>query len=88
MLIASPEKKRFLKLAAVLPFVHHTTSLKARRCLEDSPKRAKAWGLHTASGHRRYGYSAALLYFYAPHHNPEPTNLNPEPFMSYFMQHE
>ena len=27
--------------------------------------------------HRHYLYSAALLYFYAPHHNPEPANLNP-----------
>ena len=38
--------------------------------------------LHATFGHRNDLYSAALLYFYAPHHNPEPANLNPEPFTS------
>ena len=33
--------------------------------------------LNATFWHRHYLYSAALLYFYAPHHNPEPANLNP-----------
>ena len=40
--------------------------------------------LHATFGHLNDLYSAALPYDFAPHHNPEPANLNPEPFTSFF----
>ena len=37
--------------------------------------------LNTTFGHRHYLNFAALLYDYAPYHNPEPTTLNPATFI-------
>ena len=70
----------FLNLIALLiggSFFIPTSSGVSGLWYNEGMQRLMTSDLNATFWHRHYLYSAALLYFYAPHHNPEPANLNP-----------
>ena len=70
----------FLNLIALLiggSFFIPTSSGVSGLWYNEGMQRLVTSDLNATFWHRHYLYSAALLYFYAPHHNPEPANLNP-----------